>query len=118
VDDSFDEYLYAFDVQSDGRLRNKRPFVKLREPEQRPPWGLRSRVGGMALDSKGRLYVTTVSGVQVIDAHGQYLGRIRVPSVVRNLAFTGPRRQTLYMTALVTLYRVQMLSEGPSGRTK
>jgi gluconolactonase len=57
VDDSFGEYVYAFDVQPDGRLKNKRPFVKLREPEQWPPWGLRSRADGMAVDSKGRLYV-------------------------------------------------------------
>ncbi|PYR95907.1 MAG: hypothetical protein DMG12_27625 [Acidobacteria bacterium] len=72
----------------------------------------------MALDSKGRLYVATASGVQVIGSRGQYLGTIRVPSVVRNLAFGGPRRQTLYMTALESLYRVQMLSEGPPGRAK
>lgn len=92
--------------------------MKLREPEQWPPWGLRSRADGMALDSRGRLYVATVSGVQVIDQRGEYLGTIRVPSVVRNLAFAGPHRQTLYMTALESLYRVQMLSEGPSGRAK
>jgi gluconolactonase len=62
--------------------------------------------------------VATVSGVQVISPRGEYLGTIRVPSVVRNLAFAGPRRQTLYMTALDSLYRVQMLSDGPSGRAK
>ena len=109
--------LYAFDVQSDGSLKNKRRFVKLREPEQ-GSLGLRSRADGMALDSKGRLYVATASGVQVIDAHGEYHGTIRVPAVVRNVAFGGPRRQTLYMTALESLYRVQVLSEGPSGRAK
>jgi gluconolactonase len=118
VDDSFGEYLYAFDIQSDGRLKNKQPFAKLREPEQWPPWGLRSRADGMATDSGGRLYVTTVSGVQVIAPGGEYLGTIRVPSVVRNLAFSGPGRQTLYMTALESLYRVQMLSKGPLGRAK
>jgi gluconolactonase len=109
--------VYAFDVQPDGRVKNKRPFAKLREPEQGST-GLRSRADGMALDSKGRLYVATSSGVQVIDPRGGYLGTIRVPSVVRNVAFGGPRRQTLYMTALESLYRVQMLSEGPAGRAK
>jgi len=34
----------------------------------------------MALDSEGRLYVATASGVQVIDRRGQYVGTIRVPS--------------------------------------
>jgi len=117
VDDTEGEYVYAFDVQPDGRVKNKRPFVKLHEPEQ-GSLGPRSRADGMALDSKGRLYVATASGVQVIDPRGVYLGIIRVPSVARNVAFGGPRRQTLYMTALQSLYRVQMLSEGPAGRAK
>ena len=117
VDDTEGEYVYAFDVQPDGRVTNKRRFVKLREPEQ-GSLGLRSRADGMALDSDGRLYVATASGIQVIDRRGQYLGTIRVPSVVRNLAFAGPGRHTLYMTALDSLYRVQMLSQGPAGRAK
>ena len=117
VGDTEGEYVYAFDIQPDGRVRNKRPFVKLHEPEQ-GSLGPRSRADGMAIDSRGRLYVATASGVQVIDPRGQYLGTIRVPSVARNLAFGGPRRQTLYMTALESLYRVQMLSEGPAGRAK
>lgn len=104
-------------MQPDGRVTNKREFVKLREPEQ-GSLGLRSRADGMALDSNGRLYVATAAGIQVIDSHGQHLGIIRLPSVARNLAFAGPRRQTLYLTALESLYRVQMLSEGPSGRAK
>jgi len=117
VDDTEGEYVYAFDVQPDGTVKNKRQFAKLREPEK-GSLGLRSRADGMALDSKGRLYVATASGIQVIDPRGDYLGTIRVPSVVRNVAFGGPRRQTLYMTALESLYRVQMLSEGPDGRAK
>ena len=117
VGDTEGEYVYAFDVQPDGTVKNKRQFAKLREPEQ-GSLGPRSRADGMALDSKGRLYVSTASGIQVIDPRGEYLGTIRVPSVVRNVAFGGPRRQTLYMTALESLYRIQMLSEGPGGRAK
>lgn len=118
VDDTFGEYVYAFDVQPDGRVKNKRQFVKLREPEQWPPWGFRSRADGMAIDSEGRLYVATVSGVQVINPTGQYLGTIRAPAIIRNLAFAGPGHKMLYMTALESLYRIQMLAKGPSGRAK
>ena len=117
VDDTEGEYVYAFDVQPDGSVKNKRPFVKLHEPEQ-GSLGLRSRADGMGLDSTGRLYVATASGVQVIDSRGQYLGTIRVPSVVRNVAFAGPRRQTLYMTAADSLFRVQMKSSGLLARAK
>ena len=117
VDDTEGEYVYAFDVQSDGGVMNKRQFARLRDPE-RGSLGLRSRADGMALDSKGRLYVATASGVQVVGGSGQHLGTIRLPAVARNLAFAGPRRQVLYLTALESLYRVQLLSEGPAGRAK
>ena len=117
VGDTEGEYLYAFDVQADGGVRNKRPFAKLLEPEK-GSLGLRSRADGMAIDSMGRVYVSTGAGIQVIDPRGQHLGIIRLPAVARNLAFGGPRRQTLYLTALEGLYRVQMLSEGPAGRAK
>lgn len=117
VDDTEGESVYSFDVQPDGTVRNKRPFVKLREPEK-GSLGPRSRGDGMALDSQGRLYVATASGVQVIDSRGEYLGTIRLPAVARNLAFAGPDRRTLYLTALEALYRIDMLSQGPSGRAK
>jgi gluconolactonase len=67
VDDTEGEYVYAFDVQPDGSAVNKRRFVKLRGPEP-GSLGPRSRADGMALDSEGRLYVATASGVQVIEA--------------------------------------------------
>jgi gluconolactonase len=117
VDDTEGEFVYAFDVQADGRVANKREFVKLQEPEK-GSLGLRSRADGMALDSMGRLYVATAAGVQVIDSRGQHLGIIRVPSVVRNVTFGGPGRRTLYMTALESLYHVPMLAEGPPERAK
>jgi gluconolactonase len=117
IADTDGEDLYAFDVGADGLVGNKRPFVKLAEPEPGPR-GPRSRADGMAIDSHGRLYVATASGVQVIAREGRYLGTIRVPSVVRNLAFAGAGRRTLYMTALESLYGVQMISSGPSNRAK
>jgi gluconolactonase len=72
----------------------------------------------MAIDSMGRLYVTTAAGIQVIDPGGRHLGIIRLPQVARNVAFGGPKRQTLYLTALEALYRVETLAEGPAGRAK
>ncbi|MBL8293496.1 MAG: SMP-30/gluconolactonase/LRE family protein, partial [Bryobacterales bacterium] len=115
--DTEGEYVYAFDVQPDGSCRNKRPFVRLLEPEQ-GSLGMRCRGDGMGLDSEGRLHVGTGVGVQVIDPKGRHLGIIRVPSAVRNLAFSGRDRRTLYMTAFDTLYRVRMVSRGPAGRAK
>jgi gluconolactonase len=117
VDDTEGEYVYAFDVQPDGSAKNKRSFVKLREPVQ-GTLGLRSRADGMARDSSDRLYVATAAGIQVIDPRGNFLGTIRVPALVRNLAFGGSDRRTLYLTALEALYRVRLLSQGPPDRAK
>ena len=117
VDNTEGEFVYAFDVQPDGRVANKREFIKLQEPEK-GSLGLRSRADGMALDSMGRLYVATAAGIQVIDSRGRHLGIIRVPSVARNVAFGGPGRRTLYLTALESLYQVPMIAQGPPGRSK
>jgi len=111
ANDTRSDVVYAYDVQSDGSVKNKRPFAKLLESP-------RSGADGLAVDSKGRLYFTSDTGVQVFDPRGQYLGLIRVPSKARNIAFGGPGRRTLYITGPTDLYRVSMLSEGPSGRPK
>src|SRR4051794_24613810 len=80
--------------------------------------GLGSRADAMALDPEGRLYVATGSGVQVIDSRGKHLGTIKVPTMVRNVAFGGPERHTMYMTAPTELYRITLVSQGPPGRMK
>jgi gluconolactonase len=118
VGDPRHEYIYAYDVQPDGSVKNSRPFIKLREPTQAPTGGLRSGADGLAVDSKGRLYVTSDNGIQVVDPSGEFLGIIRVPTKARSLAFAGPGKRTLYITAAAELYRVPMLSEGPSDRAK
>jgi gluconolactonase len=108
VSDTRDDVVFAFDVQPDGTLTNRRPFAKL----QGIPRGKPSVADGIALDSAGRLYVTTVTGVQVFDAGGAYLGTIAVPRQPANLAFSGPDKRTLYITAQDGLYRLPMLSRG------
>jgi gluconolactonase len=109
VDDTVGDTVFAFDVQPDGTVKNKRPFSRLHDT---PP-GQESGADGMALDREGRVYITTVVGVQVFDSTGQYLGTIRVPRQPANVAFSGPEKRTLYITAREGLYRVKMLSQGP-----
>jgi gluconolactonase len=109
VSDTVDDVVFAFDVQRDGTVTNRRPFAKLRGI----PRGKPSTADGIALDSDGRLYVTTVTGIQVFDASGRYLGTIAVPRQPANLAFAGPDKRTLYITARDGLYRLRMLSQGP-----
>jgi gluconolactonase len=109
VDDTISAIVFAYDVEPDGSVKNKRSFAKLREI----PEGKESGADGMALDREERVYITTMAGVQVFDAKGEYLGTIKVPRQPANAAFAGPDRRVLYITAREGLYRVKTLSQGP-----
>jgi gluconolactonase len=106
VDNTVGPVVFAFDVQSDGTVKNRRPFLQLQDI----PADKESGADGMAIDRDGRIYVTSVVGIQVFDPAGKYLGRLRG---ARNLAFGGPDKRTLYLTAPDGLFRVKMLSQGP-----
>ncbi len=109
VDDTIGPTVYAYDVQGDGTVKNKRPFAQLQDIAA----GQESGADGMALDREDRVYITTVAGVQVFDAAGKYLGKIRSARQGANVAFAGPDKRTLYITAREGLYRLRMLAQGP-----
>jgi gluconolactonase len=109
VDDSIGNVVFAYDVQPDGAVRNKRLFAELRDI----PAGQESAADGMALDRDDRLYVTTVVGVQVFDRVGNHLGTIKLPRQPSNAAFAGPGKGTLYVTAREGVYSIRMLARGP-----
>ncbi len=72
-----------------------------------------SMADGMAVDRDGRVYVATHVGIQVFDKKGKSLGTIKVPRPPSNLAFSGPDKRTLYITAGAGLYKLKMISQGP-----
>jgi len=109
VDDTLNPTVFAYDVQGDGSVKNKRAFAQLRDI----PAGAESGADGLAIDSNDRLYITTVSGVQVFDPKGQYLGTIKAGRQGANVAFAGADKQTLYITAREGLYRMKTLAKGP-----
>ena len=109
VDDTLGTTVYAFDVQPDGTVKNKRPFAELHDI----PSGQESVADGMALDREDRIYVSSLTGVQVFDKGGKYLGTIHVPRQPANVAFAGPNKRTLFITAREGLYRLPMLAQGP-----
>jgi gluconolactonase len=96
--------------RQDGSIKNKRLFAKLHDVEP----GKERGADGLALDAKDRILVTSLSGVQVFDRKGQYLGTIRVPRQPANVAFAGPGKKTLFITAREGLYRVSTLTAGPT----
>jgi gluconolactonase len=82
---------------------------------------------GMRLDMRGNLWVAAgisvprgpgetldvPPGVYVISPAGKLLGRIPIPEdLITNVAFGGPQRRTLYVTAGKTLYQVPVSVSG------
>ncbi len=109
VDDTVGETVFAFDVRADGSVKNRRAFAHMHDVKA----GTESGADGMAIDRQDRIYVTSSTGLQVFDRKGQYLGTIRIPRQPANVAFAGPGKNTLYVTAREGLYRLTMLSQGP-----
>jgi len=123
-----DEVL-AFNVTRHGVASDRRVFAKLAGE---------TGADGMAIDSAGRVYVTGNAGIHVLTPEGQELGLIPVPRRPVSLAFTGPGKKVLYAATFgatgedgkdmkapegqrnnaMTLYKIDMLSEGFAGRPK
>ena len=123
VNDTQGINIYAFDVQADGRLANRRVFATYtgRDVSQPPGAPPISRADGLVTDDDGRLYALTDSGIEVLSPTGQHLGAIPVWCITRrcqNLGFGGPDKRTLYVAGGGTLLRIPMLSRGFLGRAK
>ena len=115
VDDTLGDTIWSFDVQPKVKSKGikKTEFAKitlLTDGE--------SLADGMAIDREGRVYVTTGAGIQVFDKKGKFLGNIKVPKQPSNVAFSGPDKKTLYITAREAVYKLKMISQGPERQGK
>ena len=92
---------YAYDIQPDGKLENKRLFCSLGSD-------------GMTIDAEGNVYLTG-RGVTVFDKTGKKIEHIDVPeSWTANVCFGGRDMKTLFITASKGLYAIQMQVKGAS----
>jgi gluconolactonase len=90
---------YAYDIQPDGTLANRRLFCKLGSD-------------GMTIDSEGNVYLTG-KGVTVFDRTGMQVAHIAVNEPwTANVCFGGKDRQTLFITASRNLYGLRMRVKG------
>jgi len=114
------EYIWAFDVQPDGTLKNQRNFARYEIVTERPNGTPDVRFGGdgLAIDADARVYAATAAGIQIFSPQGRHLGTIPVSRNPNNLAFAGPDRKNLYIVARGAVYRVAMLAAGYKGRAK
>jgi len=106
-------YVWAFDVNPDGTLRNKRPFAKLLAPDSElDREAPRSVADGMTIDRDLNIYVATSLGIQVFDRTGSFAGIISFPRTPSHCVFGGPEMKTLYVTARKHIYSIRTLRTG------
>ena len=117
VNNTNGENLLAFDIQSDGSVRNRRNFAKY-EGVTKNQNGVVSGADGLAVDNNGRVYAATAAGVQVFSPKGGHLGTIPMSRAPQNLAFAGPGKKTLYVVGRGVAFKIQMQAEGVKGRAK
>jgi gluconolactonase len=112
--------IWTFEISADGAAGKQRLVYDFG----------RGRGGdGMRLDSRGNLWIAagiTVPrhanetaevppGVYVVTPEGKLLGRIPIPEdVITNLAFGGPDKKMLYVTAGKTVYKIPTAVAGYS----
>ena len=110
VADSFGRYTYSFQIQPDGTLAAKQPYGWLHHSDQQ----LYSGADGMAVDTEGRIYVTSTEGIQIMDQIGRVNLILRLPQGRRpyNVTFGGPDMDTLFVTSEGTVYRRKVNATG------
>lgn len=112
-----ENFLYAYDVQSDGSLTSKRKLAMFHLPDSalsaaNPADRFDSGAGGMAVDMDGRIYVATALGVQIFEANGVYAGLIWTPQPPVNVAFGGKNGDVLYLVGEKQAWSVQTKVKG------
>jgi gluconolactonase len=89
-------------VQPDGSLTDGKLFYDATE-DTRP-----GAPDGMKVDEKGNVYSTGPGGVWIFTPEGKPLGTIVMPEKSANVAWGGPDRKALYITASSSIYRVRL----------
>ncbi len=67
---------------------------------------------GFRVDTDGNVWTSCQDGVICIDPKGKPLGKIKVPQMVANLTFGGPKRNRLFITATRSLYAIYVAATG------
>ncbi len=109
VADYASHWVYSYQVHPDGTLAHKQRFFHLHMPDTADSAG----ADGIRVDRDGRLYVTTLMGIQVCDQAGRVNCIIPTPNgKVANLCFGGADFQTLFATCGERVYQRKVKVKG------
>jgi len=99
VADIGDKKTYRFTINADASLSDRTLFCSMGSD-------------GMTLDSEGNVYLTG-RGVTVFNPKGEQIEHIAIDEGwTANVCFGGPDRHTLFITAMDSLYAIQMRVKG------
>lgn len=99
VADIGDNKTYVYDITEDGYLTNRKLFAEMGSD-------------GMAIDNRGNVYLTG-KGVTVFNSRGNQIGHIPIEeNWTANVVFGGTDRKTLFITAMGSVYTLQMKTRG------
>lgn len=117
VTESTSHWVWAFQIQPDGTLAHKQKFgwLHVRDVDENA-WS-----DGIKCDRDGRIYVTTLSGIQVMDQLGRVNAIIPVPKTkgqVSNLCFGGADFNILYASCHDKVYRRKVKVKGANNFEK
>jgi gluconolactonase len=90
-----------YDVAADGSVSNGKLFADVTaEKEEGLP-------DGFKLDAQGNIWTSGPAGIWVFSPDGKHLGTIKTPEVPANCNW-GDNGQTLYITAVKSVYRIKV----------
>ena len=95
-------HIRVFDVVDGVRLRGGEIFY-VAEP---------GFADGMRADTDGNIWTSAGDGVHCLSPAGELLGKIRVPEVVANVTFGGPKKNRLFICGTTSLYAVYLNRKG------
>lgn len=102
-------FCYSYQIQPDGTLGAKQEYGWLHVTDH-----LQTGADGMAVDTEGRMYVTTSLGVQILDQLGRVNLILSKPkdAWLSNVIFGGPKRDVLYVTCGDSVYKRRINATG------
>lgn len=109
VSDKDNNRVMAYDLQSDGSVKNGRVFFAaqaLRSAERK------GGCDGMKVDTQGNIWTTGPGGVLIINPEGKHIGSILTGVPTGNCAWGGENKDVMYVTADMFLIRVQTQVKG------
>jgi gluconolactonase len=111
VTESTSHWVWVFQILPDGTLTHKQKFGWLHVRDQdENAWS-----DGLKTDRDGRIYVTSLSGIQVMDQLGRVNAIIPTPKTkgqVSNLCFGGPNFDILFASAHDKVFRRKVKVQG------